>query len=44
MQGDVAGSLTEFDKAMELDPRQKACRFFNVRKMPKIYLFAIRIT
>ncbi|KAL9318679.1 hypothetical protein ACSQ67_015196 [Phaseolus vulgaris] len=25
-QGDVSGSLVEFDKAMQLDPRQKACR------------------
>uniref|UniRef100_A0A2N9IXJ7 Uncharacterized protein n=1 Tax=Fagus sylvatica TaxID=28930 RepID=A0A2N9IXJ7_FAGSY len=25
-QGDVPGSLAEFDKAIELDSRQKACR------------------
>lgn len=25
LQGDVAGSLTEFDKAIEMDPRQKQC-------------------
>ncbi|CAI0551497.1 unnamed protein product [Linum tenue] len=28
-QGDVVGSLAEFDKAIELDPRQKACRKFE---------------
>ncbi|KAK2648548.1 hypothetical protein Ddye_016037, partial [Dipteronia dyeriana] len=26
-QGDVLGSLVEFDKAIELDPRQKECMF-----------------
>lgn len=26
VKGDVLGSLVEFDKAIELDPRQKACR------------------
>jgi hypothetical protein len=25
LQGDVAGSLAEFDKAVEMDPRQKQC-------------------
>ena len=25
-KGDVLGSIAEFDKAIELDPRQKACR------------------
>lgn len=25
------GSLAEFDKAIELDPRQKACRFLNFK-------------
>lgn len=26
LKGDVSGSLAEFDRAIELDPRQKACR------------------
>lgn len=26
MKGDVAGSVVEFDKAIELDPRQKECK------------------
>ena len=26
VKGDVLGSVAEFDKAIELDPRQKACR------------------
>lgn len=26
VKGDVAGSVAEFDKAIELDPRQKACK------------------
>ncbi|KAJ0561269.1 putative tetratricopeptide repeat-containing domain-containing protein [Helianthus annuus] len=30
-QGDVAGSVAEFDNAMKLDPRQKACELFNLR-------------
>lgn len=29
MKGDVLGSLVEFDKAIELDPRQKACEFLD---------------
>lgn len=29
LKGDVLGSLVEFDKAIELDPRQKACEFLN---------------
>lgn len=27
MKGDVLGSVAEFDKAIELDPRQNACKF-----------------
>lgn len=27
MKGDVSGSVAEFDKAIKLDPRQKACEF-----------------
>jgi hypothetical protein len=26
-QGDVRGSVVEFDKALELDPQQKPCEF-----------------
>lgn len=26
----MLGSLLEFDKAIELDPRQKACEFLNL--------------
>lgn len=29
MKGDIIGSVAEFDKAVELDPRQKACMSFN---------------
>ncbi|KAB5529187.1 hypothetical protein DKX38_019268 [Salix brachista] len=29
-QGDVLGSLVEFDKAIELDTRQKACKFLGI--------------
>lgn len=29
MKGDVPGSLLEFDKAIELDPRQKACKLLK---------------
>jgi len=32
VKGDVSGSLVEFDKAMQLDPRQKACRFIHFWK------------
>ena len=32
-KGDVSGSLAEFDKAIELDPRQKACRFLHLAAM-----------
>lgn len=28
-QGDVLGSLVEFDKAIQLDPRQKACELLK---------------
>ena len=30
MKGDVLGSLVEFDKAIELDTRQKACKFLGI--------------
>lgn len=29
MKGDVLGSLVEFDKAIQLDPRQKACELLK---------------
>lgn len=28
MKGDVLGSVVEFDKAIQLDSRQKACKYF----------------
>lgn len=34
LKGDVSGSLAEFDKAIELDSRQKACKFLNSRLPP----------
>jgi hypothetical protein len=30
VKGDVLGSLVEFDKAIELDTRQKACKFLGI--------------
>lgn len=30
VKGDVQGSLVEFDKAIELDLRQKACKFLEI--------------
>jgi hypothetical protein len=31
-QGDVAGSVAEFDRAIILDPRQKACTFYLITR------------
>jgi len=30
VKGDVLGSLVELDKAIELDTRQKACKFLGI--------------
>ncbi|KAK6121110.1 hypothetical protein DH2020_045136 [Rehmannia glutinosa] len=37
-QGDVQGSLVEFDKAIELDPRQKASQLYGVDEARKRFL------
>ena len=41
VKGDVPGSLAEFDKAIELDPRQKACTFIKILGKKRLYHFGL---